>query len=445
MRAARLLFPPLLFIFSVLSGISSTKAQTLTTPTLPTPTCAWQLEWTTSGLGNWFFPDTGNRWFYMPIDPQWRQVTINGEYPETRFFSIAVYDNAPVSTGLAGRVYDANIEPDPGSINPFANLDAKGKARGNPQKYTVTIARTGNQGSNSIQLHANNGWLVYRLYLPNEGQGTTAGVPLPAINVTDTRGQTTSLTECTVRNRQSEVSALVPQIIPPLLENPTPVPPVPDRILFAPISEPPPRLLPNPDNKYLISYFLPEYQKDRLIVVRGKMPGFPDTFNSGFPITKPAPGFDTVQLRYWSMCLGSLVSPLPIEGCAVDAVTPINNNGYYTVVITNDVLRPNWLPDRVTWIPWGDEKMVPKLFFLRNTLASADFIQSAQNAVTQGCGISFNFPIPPAQDTITTGGQCAQQVMGDYYPEATWCDRSDFEAGGWKACFSSRRNNKARK
>ncbi len=34
------------------------------------------------------------------------------------FFSFAVYDNAPVSTALAGQLFDAEIMLDPGSANP---------------------------------------------------------------------------------------------------------------------------------------------------------------------------------------------------------------------------------------------------------------------------------------------------------------------------------------
>lgn len=75
--------------------------------TLPTPTCAWGLQWTAFGLGNWLFPDTGNRWWYMPIDPAWGDLKISGVYPKARFFSIAVYNDAPAATGLSERMYDA--------------------------------------------------------------------------------------------------------------------------------------------------------------------------------------------------------------------------------------------------------------------------------------------------------------------------------------------------
>lgn len=50
--------------------------------------------------------------------------------------------------------------------------------------------------------------------------------------------------------------------------------------------------------------------------------------------------------------------------------------------------------------------------------------------------LTFTVPVPMTHDAIAQGGQCAQKVMGDYYPVAIWCDRSDFKAGGWAGCLS---------
>src|SRR5689334_17777912 len=119
MRIVQFVLSPMVLSLALLSCPGISIAQPL-----PTPTCAWQFEWTPSGLGNWLFPDTGNRWWYMPIDPQWQKVTITGSYPKARFFSFAVYDHAPVSTALADHLFDAQITPDPGSVNPFESLDS---------------------------------------------------------------------------------------------------------------------------------------------------------------------------------------------------------------------------------------------------------------------------------------------------------------------------------
>jgi hypothetical protein len=411
-----------------LAGVpAKSKAQAL-----PTPQCAWPLQWTAFGLGNWLFPDTGNRWWYMPIDPRWRHLTLSGVYPKARFFSIAVYDGAPVATDLSDRLYDAAIAPDPGSVNPFA---AEGAPAESAQNYTISVARDGASQDNTIQLKADAGWLVYRLYLPNGGEGAMGGVPLPVVSVRDENGREEELPPCPVVNRQSQLAVISPQFVPPMLEAPPAVPQVPDRIWFAPIPKPPMRLLPNPDNKYMISYFMPDYQRDRVIVVRGKMPGYPDTYR-GSRATQAAQGFDAVELRYWSVCTASLVSPLPIIGCSVDAETPRDKDNFYTVVITNDVIRPDWLAAEHRWLPWGDDQMAPVTIFMRNTLPASDFIHSAQEAVAQGCGVEFNFPVPPSQEGIEQAGNCARKVMGDYYPLAAWCDKDTFLAKGWQGCFA---------
>jgi hypothetical protein len=310
----------------------------------------------------------------------------------------------------------------------------------------MTVRRANNTANNTadnvLEFDADTGWLLYRLYLPNAGEGSMGGVPLPEVSITDNNGQTTLLPICPIFNRQSELVPVQAQVVPVQLEYPLDpdgdlhlvVPPVPDHIWFGAIKDPPPALLPNPDNKYLVSFFMPEYESDRIIVIRGKMPAFPDTYNGG-SVSQPAKGFKGVQLRYWGACQGELVSPLPVMGCATDASTPLDGHGFYTIVISNDMLPPEWLPQQVVWLPWGDETNVPKLIFMRNLLASSDFSESVQNAIDKGCWFELQFPTPPTQEAITTAGQCAQGVMGDYYPEAVWCDRQTFIQGGWRACF----------
>jgi len=130
--------------FTALLLLANPRVSAEQSPMVPTPTCAWQFSWTPFGLGNWLWADTANRWFYMPIDKKWQQLTITGVYPKARFFSFAVYDNAPVSTGLADHLFDAEIVPDPGSGNPFATPDpGSGKPSAKPDPtYTITVTKS---------------------------------------------------------------------------------------------------------------------------------------------------------------------------------------------------------------------------------------------------------------------------------------------------------------
>jgi hypothetical protein len=416
-------------IFAVSSCLGNTSKSTA--QSLPTPTCAWPLLWTPVGLGNWIFPDTAYRLWYIPIDREWHKLTITGTYPAARFFSLAVYDNAPVATALSDHLFDAQIAPNPGSTNPFAS---KANAPDEPRTYTVTVTRNQAAGHNALRLNAETGWLLYRVYLPNAGAGGMGGVPLPAIAITNSRGETFPLPACAYVNRRSELMAVQSRIVPELMDTPPRTPPVPDRIWFGPLRNPPVRLLPNPDNKYMVSFFMSEDQPARIIVIRVKMPGFPDTFR-GAPVSQPAPGFESIQLRYWTMCVGEVVSPLPLTQCAVDATTPLDAEGFATIVISGDVMRPHWLSPDVVWLPYGDGQMVPKTIFLRYLLPSSDFPHSIQQAVARGCGVDYDFPNPPGHGSIAQAGHCTLDVMGDYYPIAARCDTDIFVSRGWKTCF----------
>ena len=92
-------------------------------------------------------------------------------------------------------------------------------------------------------------------------------------------------------------------------------------------------------------------------------------------------------------------------------------------------------------MPYGDEQY-PKLVLFRNMLPAPNFRFSVQEALNpvNGCAFDFAriFPKIPASDDLETAGQCGQQVMGDYYPVAVWCDKSTFISRGFKACLGER-------
>src|SRR5512139_3932762 len=97
--------------------------------------CAWPIEFSPEGFGNMVLPESFARDFIIPFDTQYETMTIKGTYPNVRYFSFVVYkDKTP--TDIAGALYDAQIVPDPGSVNPFV------KPGGSNGKYTVVISRT---------------------------------------------------------------------------------------------------------------------------------------------------------------------------------------------------------------------------------------------------------------------------------------------------------------
>ena len=120
------------------------------------------------------------------------------------------------------------------------------------------------------------------------------------------------------------------------------------------------------------------YQPGRIIVIHGKAPGFPDTYD-GSPIWEPARGFRTVDMRYWSLCNNDFALPISVVDCTTDLTTRLEG-GYYTIVISDDLLRPDWLRPNINWLPWGDEQYL-KLVFFRNMLPAPDFHFAIQNAL----------------------------------------------------------------
>ena len=160
------------------------------------PSCAWRLEINGSGITNAFYPDTDATYWTMPVDTtQWKQVILQGQYPQSRFFSFTTY----VARGsTADSTYDINIDPDVGSRNPFRRGSS-----GQQHNYTVNVGGPSGQAN-----HVNFGdtrlaWIVYRIYVADRGLDPMAGVPLPAVTLVDANGGRHSIAPChTPRDQQ---------------------------------------------------------------------------------------------------------------------------------------------------------------------------------------------------------------------------------------------------
>lgn len=438
------------FLFSMmpLTGVAQTY-----------PACAWPIEASPESNGNLTFPDTFARYWWMPFEAgELAAMTITGTYPNARYFSFVVYDEDELAPGVpgsvAGHLYDAQIAPDPGSINPFVPSEyikpSLHPAGGD--SYTIEITGsdpTTQSGENTIAVATDFAWVLFRIYLPDKGESLTGGVPLPRISLTDKSGNVADLELCSAANGHtvnglSALRTFMLALFPPgfdLIWQEDQVPPPGDRLWFAAPDVPPVRLFPNPDNKYIMMLPWP-WQPDRVIVIHGKAPSFPGTF-AGATAWEPARGFRSIQTRYWSACHNNFLTPMSVVACATDVFTE-REGGYYTIVISNDQLRPDWLNPHVTWLPWGDgaampgsgdQDQIPKVFFLRNMLSADDFPYSIQQAIGADCTFDFQLPYVPYRYQVEEAGRCAEGIMGDYYPVAAWCDRSTFIAGGWRACL----------
>jgi hypothetical protein len=423
---------------SLIVGAAIAASPTLAAADEP-EACAWPFVGTPEGLGNILWPDNASRYPFMLFDSDWKEMTITGDYPEARYMSYTIYYWTNFETDEVGdHLFDAQIIPDRGSVNPFGPAEDKRATplRKKASTYTITVTREedAKEETNVLRVTDEPPWVILRIYLPDIGKNFSGGVSLPTVTVTDWDGTTSVLKPCDKINEFDDLNSLIPQLFLPGFEIPDIPDPASDRLWLYPINPVPAYIGPNPDNKY-VGVFGLDLQPGRVVVIRGKAPGFPDTY-FGSPISEPAPGFDDVQLRYWSLCHNDLVLPLPVVQCVADLQTQLDEKGYYTYVISSDLFAPEWVPPDVTWIPWGDEFM-PKLIALRNMLPAADFEQTAQAAIDAGCSLPppFSSELVPTPGEVKKAGRCTRRVMGEYYPEAVWCDEQVFIEKGWRGCF----------
>ncbi|MGH9278783.1 MAG: hypothetical protein ACRD12_11865 [Acidimicrobiales bacterium] len=318
--------------------------------------------------------------------------------------------------------------PDAGSVNPFTTANAPTDL--NQREYTVRITPTfptaGQtnvlpglpQGQSSVT-----GWLVYRLYLPNNPNDPKAGVPLPRLNINGSPLAT--CTDLEQRVLDKILGPVLAAVVSAGSTDPTKI--VNDPALWR-RSPSVAGIFANPDNQYLVAGT--EWAPGRLVVIRGKGPTFPITENPvNESVTKPT------QLRYWDMCSNEAVDPFPAVLCQADADTALDADGLYTYVVSIPQDRPAnaTTANHVTWLPWQIQttatyptSVVNGLLYLRNMLPSSTFDQAAQNVPQPGAG--------------ATAEQLAAQAaaaMGPYYPTGVYCDKALFEAKGPKACFTS--------
>ena len=133
-------------------------------------------------------------------------------------------------------------------------------------------------------------------------------------------------------------------------------------------------------------------------MVRGKALVFPNTYLTGSVFQA---AFNTqIQARYWSLCNNDRVIPYPVVACLADFETVLDENQFYTYVISSDQAPPPWLPEGVNWLPWG-EKSIPKNLIFRIILPANPGLEGS-----------------------------------DYTPKAAFCDTALVMQQGWQACFA---------
>lgn len=159
--------------------------------------CGWPLETTGVGATNVAYPDTDATYWTMPFDSTTSaEMRITGQFPAARFMSFTAYD---AEGGDAVALIDEDIVPASGS-NPFTPEGA-GSSGGT---YALTVVGpSGTPGANTLVLPTAVGWVLLRVYVPDEDLDRNGGVPLPQIVLVDANGSVRPLPLCPKQTAQS--------------------------------------------------------------------------------------------------------------------------------------------------------------------------------------------------------------------------------------------------
>jgi hypothetical protein len=353
--------------------------------------CSWP---TKSDLDttNVAFPDEGaTYWVTRYAGAPGAEIVIRGQDPDARYFSFHIYDEAlrPIASV-------ADFETTPDGVGGYTT------------RFTFDAPQSGA--------------LIYRVYVSGVPGDPAGGVPLPNIWLkVSGREDELALGQCeplppstggTVNDAVKDSN--YPAEAPRGFEVGTSDPPKTerfygfDRIVLNPIPPNPvtdavPRssggFWSNQHIAYLTTRFARRDDGRELLVYRFRAPTVPG------------------QVRYWSLCQNEFVTQRFVE-CLADYEAVVDKRGYVTVVVSDPEDRPSSPGGRgrrnaVNWLPWGGP-YYDGLLIYRHMLPAPDFAEAIQN-VPEGT--------PPID------------VMGDYFPQANYCSKETFEAGGAAACL----------
>jgi len=337
------------------------------------------------------------------------RLRIEGEFPHARYMSFNVYDQ--VQRPLDA-IADAEIDPDPGSKNPFlqgAKRTVKkrsytafvdfGAAPEDPADRAPNTLYTGS-GQNGTPNA--NGSLIYRVYIPDRGRDETGDTGIPTVSLQAADGGPVPESACSDLNKPA-IPGVNEQVAGSDAELPVPGRPATETVTWrkfvnllhtASPSETTAELggsggfFSNVHNAYLTATVSREF--GQVLVTRMRAPTFPDTRDG-------AKRMRSGQLRYFSMCENEFLSQRFIA-CRADDQTVVDRDGFATYVMSTPAQRPATATARcgVTWLPWGPFRS--GLLIYRHMLPAAGFSQAIQRA--------------------EWGNEAA--TMGEYYPASRY-------------------------
>jgi hypothetical protein len=407
--------------------------------------CAWQLQGTADETNIAYLDGAASYWMSVLPIPPGGHIEIDGQFPHARYTSLITYD---AQTQAIDDIHDTQIKPDRGSSNPF-RVDASRNAV--HRSYTVQVVNQQVPASGPAQntLYTENAAgsksskdeslaiFQLRIYVTDLGDDIDGGVPLPSVSIVTSGGQTTTVPDCPDPTPDTGVNGTLaasgsgtafpslPVSAPPVWHKytnlathelniygaGTPIPtagtPTTDQDVGSG------GFYENPDNNYI--YAQMDQTLGQVLVLHAKAPTTPHTSDG-------EKRMGSGQLRYWSICTNN-PQTTQFYGCTYDEQVPLDEHGYYTIVISTAAARPSnaTLACGIAWLPAG---ALPRTeLIMRNMLPSAGFKQAIQN--------------------VQVGHE--QQDMGVYYPAgAYYASALDFERTGCRSPSSTAAHNQER-
>ncbi len=426
-----------------LAGTGSARASIAPGPGLMT--CFWS-DVIDRAQNNILFPDANATYWYTSFSlPAGGSVVLHGQFPHARSFFLFNYHLVTPADG----VNDVQIVPDPGSTNPF--LPGANRAATN-RSFTITVTSrppppAGQpRAANTIYAGQQSVELIYRVYLPDQGQDQTGGAGVPDATFVTASGRSVGgQPACdALHNDGASAPNVLPLATPVYLgllaEDPfsnthPAVSPVRWYALFNNLRLLEPfyagtwqqgliGLLPSyrsglavnfdADSSFIYSYvdrdLGPAQAGNNILVLHGKLPTTPHTVGGETTMQ------GGTQLRYWSLCMNDGFASGEVGDCLYDEQIPIDAQGDYTIVVSEPQDRP---ADATTacgvgWLDWGNLgdgffRPTAGLLMIRNELPSPSFTQAASNVT-----------VPDTE----------ARVMGPYMPSGNYETTAQFAAGG---------------
>jgi hypothetical protein len=412
------------------------------------------------------WPDTQSTYFFTRfVMPAESTLTLHGRYPYARYHKFALYKaKGPTFVSINEALAAQDIEPDPGSTNPF-RVGAHRLAE--PRSFTLrVVARDApsdpkHREPNTLYAGRDGGELeaVLRVYLPDQdrdgagwGLATApfAGPGLPTYEGTLADGTKLSAQQVVRQfarpidgeTKQPLTAAEWEQLLhakdnDPALDPATaPAHPAPQWEKFwtlrysvvGAFKTPTARAkIPHvgpvegggdPTTQYMLVYLSRKFGP--VYVMRGKMPKFPNTYagenGKGLAIMPDA------QTQYWSLVSCEAAPSGQIVDGLTDFQVPLDADGRYTIVVSRPEDRPkNATPENgIAWLKWSSR---------------GEGLDIAQNRTDFGMLILRIMANNPTwanrPDLIRTPGT-EETVMGPYYPRGYYTTKAQFETDGVK-------------